>query len=334
MKATAREAAVLRGAPGAGGSMRQPFRLALWLALGYFAVGLTYILFSGDAAAAFADSLAELQRIEQIKGVVFISVSSLLLFGFAFLLLRKLALHERSLTDYRDTLITAERRAAAGLFASSVAHDINNILMAIESVTDELEEAPEEERRRLTKKLISANENLKTLVARLGTAKGDPNGAVEEKFDLVSIVQRILELVRSHRKARGCRFHVVSPPGVMMLGRSTLVYQMLLNLILNAADATAGSGTIEVKLIANDGEILVEVHDDGPGVPEEERERIMEPLVTSKPDGCGLGLLSVKACAEAHRGSVEVERSELGGACFRVRLDRGGPEAGSETKSD
>ncbi len=300
--------------------MRQPLRLALWLSLGYFAVALTYILFSGGIAARYAETVAELQRIEKIKGAAFVVVSGLLLFIFAFFLFRKLALHERSLTDYRDNLLTANHRAAAGLFASSVAHDINNILMVIEHVTDELDEAPEHERSRLMRTLTTANDDLKRLIARLGTARSSQKGNVDEEFDLVGVARRVMDLLESHRKARGCHFLLEKQSELRIRGRSALVHQMFLNLLLNAADATGGKGTVEVKLIVKGNEILVEVHDNGPGVPVEDRERIMDPLISTKPDGCGLGLLSVQACAEAHGGKVEIEDSHLGGACFRVRL--------------
>ena len=66
--------------------------------------------------------------------------------------------------------------------------------------------------------------------------------------------------------------------------------------------------------------MFVEVNDDGPGIPERDKAAIFDAFYTSKPHGLGLGLVSVKVCAEAHGGSVEVFRSDLGGAAFRVRL--------------
>jgi signal transduction histidine kinase len=62
------------------------------------------------------------------------------------------------------------------------------------------------------------------------------------------------------------------------------------------------------------------VHDSGPGVPAERRQQVFEPLYTTKPNGLGLGLVSVKAAAKLHKGRAEVDTSPLGGACFRMVL--------------
>jgi signal transduction histidine kinase len=77
----------------------------------------------------------------------------------------------------------------------------------------------------------------------------------------------------------------------------------------------------------------LEVHDNGPGIPVAERQRIFEPFFTTKADGTGLGLMSVKACAEVHHGHVTVQASPLGGACFVVEMcsmGRSAQQAASE----
>ncbi len=307
--------------------MTQPVRFALWLAFGYFCFGMAYILFSGDLAAEYATSLEHLRQIEQIKGAVFIVVTTLLLFLFAFLLLRRQARNERILNDYRVSLLNLNRRATAGLFASSVAHDINNVLVVIESVTEDVGEADEKERAVLIGFLATATQNLKELSRRLATARDGLSEGEVRVFDLAAAVREIQELVGSHKKARSCRFGFEAGKRTWHFhGYRAHFNQMMLNLLLNAAEATEGAGRVEVRLRSGDGEIWIEVHDNGPGVPEESRERIMEPLNTTKEDGCGLGLLSVRTCAEQHGGSVEVTDSEaLGGACFRVRLPVAGP---------
>ena len=99
-----------------------------------------------------------------------------------------------------------------------------------------------------------------------------------------------------------------------------LVDRMILNLVLNAADATKGAGKIDLRIRRKDRQVILELHDNGPGVPDQAREAIFDPFYSSKTNGLGLGLLSVRACAEAHGGSVEVKPSDLGGACFRITL--------------
>jgi signal transduction histidine kinase len=88
-----------------------------------------------------------------------------------------------------------------------------------------------------------------------------------------------------------------------------------------ALDAVHDRGRVKVRIQAGpDGSAIVEVHDDGPGVPESQRARLFEAFYTTKKEGTGLGLLSAKKCAELHGGKIEVLASPLGGVCFRAHL--------------
>jgi two-component system OmpR family sensor kinase len=102
---------------------------------------------------------------------------------------------------------------------------------------------------------------------------------------------------------------------------------MILNLLDNAARHTPPGSRIELRLRAEGDRAVVEVADDGPGVPVGRREEIFERFVrgdgradTAVSGGSGLGLAIVSAVARSHGGSAEVGESELGGALFRVSL--------------
>lgn len=105
-----------------------------------------------------------------------------------------------------------------------------------------------------------------------------------------------------------------------MLGR------VLANLVQNGAQASQGK--VVVTLEADRDTFLILVDDDGPGVPEEMRISIFDPYFTTKAEGTGLGLAIVKKIIVEHGGSIDVVTSPLGGARFRVRLPKLGPEAG------
>jgi signal transduction histidine kinase len=98
------------------------------------------------------------------------------------------------------------------------------------------------------------------------------------------------------------------------------VRQILLNLLNNAQDAAGQGGQISVALEHSDGWADVIVSDNGPGVPEEDRERVFEPFYTTKEKGCGLGLSLVKRFAEEAGGTARCESKAGRGARFRVRL--------------
>jgi signal transduction histidine kinase len=114
------------------------------------------------------------------------------------------------------------------------------------------------------------------------------------------------------------------------------LHRMVLNLLDNAARHTPAGSRIELSLGAEGGEAVVEVADDGPGVPAALREQVFDrfvrgegPADTARGTGTGLGLAIVGAVAVSHHGSVEATESALGGALFRARI----PLAGSPERS-
>jgi two-component system nitrogen regulation sensor histidine kinase NtrY len=107
-----------------------------------------------------------------------------------------------------------------------------------------------------------------------------------------------------------------------------MLRRVLINLIQNAIQALAHKpGQVRVRL-SRDGDFAnLDVEDSGPGIPEENRETVFDPYVTTKHDGTGLGLAIVKKVVIEHGGSVTAQVSELGGALLRVRLPRHGSRA-------
>ncbi len=110
-------------------------------------------------------------------------------------------------------------------------------------------------------------------------------------------------------------------------GNADELHRMVLNLLDNAVRHTPPGSTIELRLSAEGGYAVVEVGDDGPGVPPEMREQIFDrfvrgegPADTAVGGGSGLGLSIVSAVAKSHGGRAEVTKSNLGGALFRIRL--------------
>jgi len=97
--------------------------------------------------------------------------------------------------------------------------------------------------------------------------------------------------------------------------------QVWTNLIVNAVDAMAEAGTLKVRTKREPTDVLVEIRDNGPGIPAEIRSRIFEPFFTTKPvgEGTGLGLDTVARIVRKHRGNVRFE-SKPGDTCFQVRL--------------
>lgn len=274
----------------------------------------SYIILSSRLAASHSASLEELQRIETIKGVLFVAASSALCFALTFAFMRRFARQQ-------DLLAASERRATAGLFACSVAHDFNNVLTVAGGYADQIAEDPEisDGVRADIDAIRAAVLRGRSLAERLAHASGGNALTDREPVDLATVVSDCVALVRGHRSARGARIEVVGAPSLPAVASVAAVEQIVTNLVLNAAEASP-NGHVRAGLHRDGDDAVLDVEDDGPGVPEPLRVRIFEGFVTTKKDGLGLGLYAVRTAVEAHGGSIEVARSDLGGARFVVRL--------------
>jgi two-component system sensor histidine kinase HydH len=300
-----------------------PLKASSRLAGIYFAIGMVYIILSSYFASLISVSISDMYQIEVLKGLGFIIVTGSLLFVFAFLNFRRLLFKEKELRLQQRVLLASEKRSAASLFASSISHDINNILNVNRFAIDKLKtQALPEQSLKYLEKLEMVHAKLNVLVQELTLATGKHLTNGIEKIDLTETLNQAISLVRFHSKVKNCKLDTFMPPGLSFKGDASLLHRMILNLVINASDATENHGKIWVKLNEEESQIIIEVHDDGPGIPKDLKTKILEPFFTTKPDGSGLGLLSVKLCSDVHQGNVIIDESELGGACFRVILPK------------
>lgn len=303
-------------------SRLNPLVLALALALIYIVLCSLYIWFSGKIAAQLAESVAGLEFIERIKGLAFVATTGILLFCLAFFTLRKIALQDSRLLAQQKALVTTERIATAGLFATSTCHDINNIMAAVHANLELLPlVAPlNPAGKKCVDDALSACTRLNQMVKRLLTVGHDKLPGTIGEIDLSQLVREITAFAAPHKRVRQCTLTTSLPEHLSIQANPSIIGRMLLNLILNAADATNETGRIDIRLIDRPDAAIIEVHDNGPGVPQDQRKIIFEPFYTTKASGNGLGLLSLKVCVQEHQGTVEVTDSDLGGACFRITL--------------
>lgn len=295
-----------------------PLGVAAIVSFVYFVIVSLYIYFSGDLAAAFSDSIRELQYFELLKGLGFALVTSLLVLFVCYMLFRKISDQQERLLQQRMAVARSERRALAGLFASSIAHDLRNILTVFElALPEDAESRMDADELRL---LREAAEEMHLLTKRLldvgkeGVPGDFQEGRIQEVADRVFLIAN--QNRRLQNRALEKRLEELEP----FPHNKHILTHMLLNLLLNAADATGDDGKIQLRIYRKEAECVMEVHDNGPGISPDLRRRIFEPFFTTKETGRGLGLISAKACAELHHGHIEVIDSDLGGTCFRISL--------------
>lgn len=247
----------------------------------------------------------------------------------------KIAEIERYTADLKsaqERLVRSERLASVGRLAAGLAHEIGNPIAAILGFQELLLAGgltPDEEREfveRMKRETERIHKILRDLLdfarpaARgVEVAGEEPSGSVAEAIeDVVSLVApqrafRAVELLRDVAPD--------VPPVPLSHGR---LVQVLLNLLLNAADAVpraAGRVVVRASRGAGGG-ARIEVEDNGPGIAEAVRETLFEPFITTKEvgEGTGLGLAVCRGLVEVAGGSIGVERGAEGGARFVVLL--------------
>jgi signal transduction histidine kinase len=304
-------------------SARPPWAEAAKLAGAYLVISAAYVLASSWYAQRLAGSAAQLARFEMIKGVAFIMLTASALGVFNYVQLVRFRRRDADLRRMDRALHQAERSVLAGTFATTVAHDINNGLTSAAMALEELHEAVRDDPALapLTNEARAAVARITDWNRRFFDLGGDKLLGEVKPFDLAQSLKGIGAMAGRHRSLRAVNLTLALPAAAPFRGSEPMLQRAVLNLLLNAAEA-AGAGA-EVSLALDHvefGRYRIAVDDSGPGVPVAMRKKILEPFYTSKESGTGLGLASVLACANLHRGAVAIEDSALGGARFTLTL--------------
>ena len=215
----------------------------------------------------------------------------------------------------------ADRLAAVGRLASGLAHEIRNPLASISGSVQLLleDEKVRDEDRHLMEIVIKEADRLSALLSDfLNFARPAPLQL--ESVDLVAMLDEMIALLSASGQFNNVTVDKAYHGPVKMTADPQKMYQVLWNLLINAGEAVQPAGEIRVEIVEEKGEIIIE--DSGPGIAEEDRDKLFEPFFTTKGKGTGLGLANVYANIEAHGGHIFAEQSKLGGARFTISLLR------------
>ena len=237
----------------------------------------------------------------------------------------------RDVTEQRlleDQLRHSQKMEAFGQLAGGVAHDFNNILTAIYMQTEvaqlsgplsrDVEESLIEIRRtaeratNLTRQLL--------LFSRRQVMQPKP-------MDLNEVVQSIATMLQRLLSREFVLQIELGPEPLRLVGDSSMLDQVLLNLVVNARDAMPGGGRLTIRTrihrpASNHPHAMLTVTDTGSGIPPEHRDRIFEPFFTTKEPGrgTGLGLATAFGIVKQHRGSITVSSEVGSGTTFTILL--------------
>lgn len=232
----------------------------------------------------------------------------------------------RELHTTQDHLIRSEKLASVGRLSAGIAHEIGNPLAAILGLVElllsgDLEPAEEHE---FLQRVKNEVERIHRIIrGLLDYARADTDKISEEQANLVHVVEEAVKLISPQKDLRGITIERrFAAPSALVRGSESELIQLVLNLLLNAADAVGGDGYILIETAEHNArEVLLSVSDSGPGIPLELRDKMFDPFVTSKPPGKGTGLgLSVSQAIAIRSGGNIRAADAPRGARIEVRL--------------
>jgi len=228
----------------------------------------------------------------------------------------------RQLQESQAMIVQQEKQAAFGLLAAGIAHEVGNPLAAISSLVQLLRRRDIDEQTR--ERLQMVDDQLRRIQRTLRELVdfSRPVALTESVVDVHAAIESALSIAKYYKRKKGKRIITSYAAGLpsLRLVRDQFV-QVILNLVLNAMDATPEGGEIELRTSLVEGWLRIEVRDTGSGIAAEHQGRVFQPYFTTKETGTGLGLFVCRNIVEQQLGGrLELTRTSPEGTTFSVWL--------------
>jgi len=246
---------------------------------------------------------------------------------------------EAKVEDRSRQLVRSERLASIGIFSAGLAHEINSPLSAISMATGAVQlrilnhmdpEHPD------TAAALDKLDMIQKEAKRCGEITHNMLGFSREETtekrsdDLTRVVGEVVALVRPMKKYANCKIRFKTTHPMMAQFNTSQMKQVVLNLLVNAIQATNKQGEVELRLQEQTDWLVLQVEDNGEGMTAENQEQLFEPFYSTKEtgEGTGLGLSITNRIVEEHCGTIDPHSEGPGtGSTFTVRLPKRQPES-------
>ncbi len=237
-----------------------------------------------------------------------------------------------------ERMYRAEQLATMGQFAAGIAHELRNPLTAIRSTIQFLasEFADGSEQQKLSQITLEEVDRVNGIVGNL-LSLAQPAESKPVPLDLAREVEKCIAFVEARARSQNIDLQVACEDRLPRLVIDPAeLRQVLLNIIVNGLQAMPTGGTLRIEVRRSPsgvrspepggahrgqgGGILIEIADQGPGIPRELRDRVFEPFFTTKSGGTGLGLAICRSIVRRYDGEIWIEKAEGGGTSVKVAL--------------
>lgn len=224
-----------------------------------------------------------------------------------------------------EQLINTEKLAALGRMAAGIAHELNSPLTGIITyatmMLDRIPEDRQEDREDLQVIIEQAERCSRIIKGILGFSR-------QQAFDrtptnINALISKTISIIKNQTRFQNITINMhfdETLPDITIDPHQ--IQQVLINLLINAADAMQEQGTIDIKTYQSEGFVCLNVKDSGPGIPKEIADKIFEPFFTTKPKdkGTGLGLSVSTDIVRNHGGTITLDSKPGQSASFTIKL--------------
>ncbi|MFA7405006.1 MAG: ATP-binding protein [Pelobacteraceae bacterium] len=221
----------------------------------------------------------------------------------------------------REETVRLDRLASLGKLSAGIAHEVRNPLTGISLLLDDLHDKPgfSTDDKEMLSKALAEIERVERLISAL-LNYSSPVRTDFREGDLTPIVKDILLLMRRQAEKQGVTLNVSYAPLPAFRFDPEKIRQALINILKNALEVLESGGIITITTECLDTVVTIAIHDNGPGIREQDLPLIFEPFFTRKGAGTGLGLSITQRIIEEHHGTLTVESDDTTGTMFRIAL--------------
>ncbi|MFC1794853.1 nitrogen regulation protein NR(II), partial [Planctomycetota bacterium] len=276
---------------------------------------------------------------DRLIGMIFLHVSQVPLSGIQIANLQMLsrqaslafenALLFKERLRQNERMFRAEQLATMGQFAAGIAHELRNPLTAIRSTVQYLgnEFEKDTDQRNLAHGILDEVDRLNNIVGNL-LSLARPAQSNPEEIDIRPEIERCVNFIEAKARSQNITLETDFKKDMPKLRFDQAeLRQVLLNVMMNGLQAMPEGGLLLIKAcclvensVAGSERILIQIEDEGPGIPVNLRQKVFEPFFTTKAGGTGLGLAICNSIVKRYNGEIWMEQAESGGTEVQISL--------------